>query len=501
MSTGAKYELRPAFRDTVMQRFLSIYKKQKRPKERQLDFFERYNGELGSLEDAPIACTDEPISTRYKNAKGQITKSTYGKFVQQHMAVMEATACRLLIALRFSLHEIEQMIWTTDERNSAARDGAIHGKQNAAPLPDGRTICTDETKTGEPGPRWADATNRPRDPKPFYGRRPDIRRVKQMLGVTAGSRTIDPGLVAVYGTPGIGKSTLAAALANDPQVHAAFPDAVLWVVFGLINHNDSRSEVRDRLQCLYRHLGLSSVGSVSSVDDAVTDIGQRLVGRRALLICDDVWSVADFAPLRRLAEGGIRIALTSRLGSVAESIALTPKGVTELQKLDTEDALKILKYLEPSLVGEHRDLMIQVVNDLDCNPLAVDSAGRLLRKQMRTGLDVEDLVPRIRDEILGEELPTYMMELAHEARSRTIAAWLMRSVNNLSPDARKCFIKLGKIADKPGIFRRSMLMNAWSMYRPDAVLRELVGNGLLRRAGDDTYHMHALLVTLATNLK
>src|SRR5450755_4795121 len=39
-------------------------------------------------------------------------------------------------------------------------------------------------------------------------------------------------VVALYGLPGVGKTTLAVALAHDPNIRALFPDGVLWAGLG-----------------------------------------------------------------------------------------------------------------------------------------------------------------------------------------------------------------------------------------------------------------------------
>lgn len=47
------------------------------------------------------------------------------------------------------------------------------------------------------------------------------------VGITAPSKK-----VSVQGMGGIGKSVLAAALAHDDEIRAAFPDGVIWVPLG-----------------------------------------------------------------------------------------------------------------------------------------------------------------------------------------------------------------------------------------------------------------------------
>ena len=41
------------------------------------------------------------------------------------------------------------------------------------------------------------------------------------------------GMIAIHGWPGVGKTTFAAALANDAAVQDGFPDGIIWMPMGL----------------------------------------------------------------------------------------------------------------------------------------------------------------------------------------------------------------------------------------------------------------------------
>jgi hypothetical protein len=63
-------------------------------------------------------------------------------------------------------------------------------------------------------------------PSLVIGREDDLRNLKARLGLTGESSL--QVLTAIRGWPGIGKTTIAAVLAHDPEIAAAFPDGVLW---------------------------------------------------------------------------------------------------------------------------------------------------------------------------------------------------------------------------------------------------------------------------------
>lgn len=71
-------------------------------------------------------------------------------------------------------------------------------------------------------------------PEAFVGRQEDLQALRGRLGRAASSGDAAPVqvLTALHGWPGVGKTTLAAALAHDEQVRAMFPDGVLFASFG-----------------------------------------------------------------------------------------------------------------------------------------------------------------------------------------------------------------------------------------------------------------------------
>src|SRR5437762_3498219 len=60
-------------------------------------------------------------------------------------------------------------------------------------------------------------------------RKDEIRRLRR---ATAPGRPPTQVLTAVRGWPGVGKTTLARAVAHSPDMIAAFPDGVLWASLG-----------------------------------------------------------------------------------------------------------------------------------------------------------------------------------------------------------------------------------------------------------------------------
>ena len=132
-----------------------------------------------------------------------------------------------------------------------------------------------------------------------------------------------------------------------------------------------------------------------------------------LLIVDDVWNASHALPfVRAAANSRCALLATTRLVSVADALARldTPRNSDEnvyvLPVLSEENALVLLRYLAPAVVEEHFEECVQLVRDLECLPLALHVAGRLLKEEAKMGLGgVIDLITGIRtDAKLLDEL-------------------------------------------------------------------------------------------------
>ena len=364
---------------------------------------------------------------------------------------------------------------------------------------------TKQAKCNPTSDTCPNAWNPPRSPTPFIGREKDIGQIKAALGMYPDAPDIQSKIISIHGLPGVGKSTLAAHLANDRDILQAFPDAVLWSAFGQLGSNSDRDfEIRARLRSWGSVLGDEYMHSSMQINEMSERLAIMLRNRKALLICDDVWDVNHISAIRRLADGDVRLLTTSRLTDVAENAVSYPDGVFELKVFEESDAIALLKIVAPEVAAKHPNEISSLVKDLEYLPLAINVAGQLLRREMKAGLGVISLITELRAE--GEQLlqaapPADMMELIQEAKSPTVAAWLKRSTQMLDADTLQCFISLGYIAPKPATFGLRLLKKQWKNQNVNAIIRRLFDAGLIQVTNDERYQMHALLVTLARSMR
>lgn len=97
--------------------------------------------------------------------------------------------------------------------------------------------------------------------------------------------TIKSKPTAPHGMGGIGKSVMARALCDDPQIQARFKDGILWTTLG------QSPDVVARLREWLTALGGTINEAAPSIDTLRARLAELVSGRAFLLIVDDVWQL------------------------------------------------------------------------------------------------------------------------------------------------------------------------------------------------------------------
>jgi len=333
--------------------------------------------------------------------------------------------------------------------------------------------------------------NAPHPPELLIGRETDLENLTELLKVSVERQT--RGLCVVRGWPGVGKSSVVAALAHARDVSHVFPDGILWVSLG------QKANLLLELSTWARYLRVSSLVNAATVREASARLHEFLVDKCMLLIVDDVWEV-DHAEAFRV--GGRRCAMlvTTRVPSVAEALVSEQNDVYVLPVLDEAHSLELLSALAP-MTRDHPSEARQLVKDLEGLPLAVKVAGQLLRTEMKMGWGIGDLLRDLHNEtvILDTNAPSDCADLVSQT-TPTVAALLRKSTDRLDPTLRDYFALLGPFAPKPASFDLRALAAMWEVKDPKPIVRSLVNRGLLEPAEEGRFQMHALLVTHARSL-
>ncbi len=333
-------------------------------------------------------------------------------------------------------------------------------------------------------------------PTLIVGRENDLRELKARLGMGANAQTTSiQVLTAVRGWPGVGKTTMAAAVAHDPEISNTFPDGVLWVSLG------PNPSLFSELAAWGRALGTDDLLQSKSVEEASSQLTALLRDKRMLLIVDDVWQV-EHAILFRI--GGRRCAtlITTRSTGIAETLAPTPDNVYKLPVLTFEKALELLNDLAPTVVAQNRKGCLELVRELEGLPLALQVAGHLLNSEASHGLSVTELLADLREgaKLLAAKAPSDRVDLI-EQTIPTVAALLQKSTDRLDEFTRDCFAYLAAFVPKPATFDLAAMKAVWQIDDPRPIARTLVDRGLIEFVSEiNRYQMHALLVLHARSL-
>ncbi|MDJ0571802.1 MAG: NB-ARC domain-containing protein [Pleurocapsa sp. MO_192.B19] len=114
---------------------------------------------------------------------------------------------------------------------------------------------------------------------------------------------------ALQGLGGIGKTILAQALAQDPQVQECFCDGILWATLG------QQPDVLSLLQRWIIALGDNDY-KPTKIEDASIHLNSLLYDKAVLLVVDDGWNVDDIEPFR-VGSGKCQVIITTRIADVA----------------------------------------------------------------------------------------------------------------------------------------------------------------------------------------
>jgi transcriptional regulator with XRE-family HTH domain len=302
--------------------------------------------------------------------------------------------------------------------------------------------------------------------------------------------TSAPTPIVMRGLPGVGKTTLAAALVHDSDIKRAFPDGILWASLGQFPNLSSE------LGSWARALGANDIQQEEDLETVRSRLAALVRDKRMLLVVDDVWEPEQ---AQTLFIGGQHCStlVTTRITGVADALAPNDKNVYALTVLSEGEALELLEGLAPDVITSHRNEARDLARELEWLPLALQVAGRLLRAEATHHMGVADLLQELRNStrLLDERAP------AGELTKSSVATLFRKSTDVLDDRARECFAYLAPFAPKPATFDLLALTAVWNdLADAKVMVKLLAARGLLEPIGAGRFWMHAMLVAHAKSL-
>ncbi|KAG5227242.1 disease resistance protein [Salix suchowensis] len=336
------------------------------------------------------------------------------------------------------------------------------------------------------------------DEKEIYGRDNEKEELISMLL----DKSDDLSVFAIHGMGGVGKTTLAQLVYSDASVERRF-DLRIWVCVS--DDFDIRRLTRAIIESIE-----DKPCTLQELDTLQRHLQEKLIGRRFLLVVDDVWDHyhENWNALKdalRVGAGGCAIIITTRLKQVADRMATIP--VHQMGRLSEDDSWLLFErhafgarrreeYMHLESIGK------AIVNKCDGLPLALKAMGSSLRLK-RTELEwlsvKESEIWNLPDEC-GRILPA-----------------LKLSYNNLPPHLKQCF-GFCCMFPKDDVMKKDQLVKLWmanGFIDPEGqmdlhetgykIFDDLVGRSIFQEVKEDgfgniTCKMHDLMHDLATSV-
>lgn len=245
------------------------------------------------------------------------------------------------------------------------------------------------------------------------------------------------GLSAVNGQGGIGKTALARAICEDPNIQRAFPDGILWATIG-----QTKQDLTQTLRRMARALGLDTKEGYETEDDARQSLLTALDSRAVLLILDDIWDGAHLQPFLTEAQRCRTLFTTRSRGIVAETNAEP----VPLQRMERGEALAMLESRAGRKDPDHEKL----AQRLSYLPKALEIAAVHLQK----GKSAEQFLKKYK------RISKITKGFRDKDRDDNLAVCLTCSLDEIDEDVRELFFTIGIFPDDV-LVPESVLAKLW----------------------------------------
>jgi WD40 repeat protein len=345
-------------------------------------------------------------------------------------------------------------------------------RENAAPL-------RDRTATTEAGPTSAVPWMAP--PLDRIVERAEFKDLLLASLIRPGQGQI--GLTAaLHGAGGLGKTTLAAWAAHQPEVRDRYPGGLLWATIGQgVRGADLAERIND--------MSFILSGKRPAIIDPGTagaELG-RLLDERTdpiLLVIDDVWETAQ---LRAFRFGG---RTCSRLVTTRIAGLLPPDWLSiPVRTMSVEQSELMLSNGVPDLSPESAELLAQAAW---CWPVLLQLVNGALRKRTLRGEPAAQAAQAIAQTLVADGPAAFDLTLSTD-RSQAVAATVGASLTLLTEDDQDRCLDLGIFPEDVSI-PADLLGLLWERTpsRVNSLCEELVELGLAidYRSGPAGFALH-----------
>ncbi|MDQ2714897.1 MAG: tetratricopeptide repeat protein [Chloroflexota bacterium] len=318
----------------------------------------------------------------------------------------------------------------------------------------------------------------------LIGRDSLLARMKQRLCEQGASLA----LAALNGLPGVGKTSLAVALAHDAAIKAYFHGGILWAGLG---RDPNVNGLLGRWGTL---LGLTptEMAQLTSTEEWSKALRLAIGPRRILLIIDDAWHIEHALAFKVGGPNCVHL-LTTRIPEIALQFAGT--GTVVVHELSEDDGVALLAQLVPQVVAQEPEEVRTLVRSVGALPLALTLIGKYLQMQIHSGQPRRlcTALNRLRraDERLRLSQPQSPVEASPNLASDvplSLQAVIGVSERHLNEQARSALRALSVFPPKPNTFSEEAALAVSRL--PVEALDTLTDAGLLEGSSPGRYQLH-----------
>jgi tetratricopeptide (TPR) repeat protein/DNA-binding XRE family transcriptional regulator len=324
----------------------------------------------------------------------------------------------------------------------------------------------------------------------LLGRNALLAQVKQHLLQSGGTT-----LTALNGLPGIGKTSLAAALAMDQEVRAHFYDGILWTALG----------PHPNVLALFARWGKLLGIEATDIEDITSreSWGQALRAAMShcqiLLIIDDAWSAEEALAFRI---GGPQCAhlLTTRQPQIA--FAFAQEDAIVVPELEENDGLALLTHFVPQLAQQDPQGALALVQRVGGLPLALTLMGKYLAAQAFSGQPrrLQAALTQLQNtqQRLHVSMPTPLKQRSPNLPDNmplSLYTAIAISDQQLSPQAHDTLCALSVFPPKPNTFSEEAALAV--SQKSVEMLDALWDAGLLESQGPKRYTLQQTIADYA----
>lgn len=302
-------------------------------------------------------------------------------------------------------------------------------------------------------------------------------------------------LLALHGLPGVGKTTITLALAQDQAVRERFCDGVLWAGLG---QTPNLSSILNRWSAL---LGLQAEAHTQLPPKEIARALRMAIGQRSiLLVIDDAWNEED-ARLCLVGGPNCTHLITTRIPELALTLA-DSSNIMHLSELNEEDGVHVLARFVPTVVQEEPMEARALARAAGGLPLALTILGAYLQKEAYSGQPrrvhaaLEALHRRTeRLRLQQAQKPFLSQEQLANGAPLSLASSIEASYRVLAPRERSALLALATFPAKPNTFSEEAALAV--IVASPRLLDTLLDAGLLESAGTGRYMLHQTIVDFA----